>query len=154
MEEYEYSFEVKDLKPYIEYCLKNDYKLKSASKQKRVLYRNQNKTLARITYEETDGKVSRKLDFKDDKLNDSDLIIRRETLPIEFEDEKAVFSILEFLNYKEDNSLIRERQNYEKNGVKFEIDSYIFPRKTYVVAIEGDKQQVDKVYEIIKEFER
>ena len=153
MEEYEYSFEVKDLKPYIEYCTENGYALKSNSSQKRVLYRNKNKTLARITYEKINDKITKKLDFKDDKLSDEDLIIRHETLPIVFEDDKAILSILEFLGYKEDNALIRDRLEYEKDNVKFELDSYTQPRKTYVIAIEGEKKKVDEVYKIIKEFE-
>lgn len=153
MEEYEYSFEVKDLKPYIEYCVKNDYTLKSKSSQKRILYRNNNKTLARITHENINNKVTKKLDFKDDKLSNEDLIIRRETLPIEFEDDKAIASILEFLGYKEDNYLVRERWEYEKDGVKFELDNYTYPQNTCVVAIEGEKEKVDEVYKMVKMFE-
>ncbi len=154
MREYEYSFEVKELKPYIDYCLTNGYIFKSDSSQKRILYRNENKTLARITYDKINGKTTKKLDFKDDKLSNEDLIVRRETLPIEFENDEAILSILEFLNYKEDNFLIRERLEYEKDGVKFELDSYIYPRKTYVVAIEGDRNLVDGVYKLVKEFEK
>lgn len=154
MKEYEYSFEVKVLKPYIDYCLTNGYALKSDSSQKRILYRNENKTLARITYDKINGRTTKKLDFKDDKLSNEDLIVRRETLAIEFEDDEAILSILDFLNYKEENFLLRERIEYEKDGVKFELDSYIYPRKTYVVAIEGDRNLVDGVYKIVKEFEK
>ena len=153
MEEYEYSFEVKDLKPYIEYCTKNGYTLKSRGDQKRTLYRNKNKTLARITFEKINDKTTKTLDFKDDKLSNDDLIVRRETLPIEFEDDNAILSILDFLDYKEDNSLIRERLVYEKDNVKLELDNYICPRKTCVVAIEGEKEKVDEVYKMVKKFE-
>ena len=58
MKEYEYSFEVKNLKPYIDYCTANGYALKSSGSQKRVLFRNKNKTLARITYNKINDKIT------------------------------------------------------------------------------------------------
>ena len=85
-------------------------------------------------------------------LLDQDLIERRESLPINFDDEKAVESILEFLHYSKDNTLIRTRYVYEKNNVKFEIDEYEQPRKTFVVAVEGEKTQVDAVYNEIQKL--
>ena len=47
--EYEYSMKVKDIKPFINYCKKNNYNLINKTTQKRVLYRNDNKILARVT---------------------------------------------------------------------------------------------------------
>ena len=47
--EYEYSFYVKEIEPYIQYCEKNDYKKTSEGNQIRELYKNGNKILARIT---------------------------------------------------------------------------------------------------------
>ena len=38
-EEYEYSFKVKDIKPYIDYCINNDYEKTGESSQTRILYR-------------------------------------------------------------------------------------------------------------------
>lgn len=57
-----------------------------------------------------------------------------------------VLKILNFLEYKEDNTLERNRIVYEKNNVIFEFDSYILPEKSYVVSLEGDKVIVDKIY--------
>ena len=39
MEEYEYSFKVDSIKPYIDYCEKNSYK-KSINVQNRIVYEN------------------------------------------------------------------------------------------------------------------
>ena len=35
---------------------------------------------------------------------------------------------------------------YEKDGVKFELDSYTSPEIIFVVGIEGHKEKVDFVY--------
>ena len=39
-EEYEYSFKVKDIKPFIEYCINNSYILEDEYEQTRILYKN------------------------------------------------------------------------------------------------------------------
>ena len=150
MKEYEYSFEVKTLQPFIEYCEKNDYTFVEKNKQSRIIYRNENKTMARLTIKEKDDKIKKELDFKDDMLSDSVVIERRESSAIEYTDDQAVESILDFLHYKKDNTLIRTRYVYEKDGVKFEMDEYEQPRVTAVVACEGEKEKVDAVYEEIK----
>lgn len=59
----------------------------------------------------------------------------------------AVFSMLEFDFYKE---LDRVRYVYVKNNIAFEIDEYIKP-KMKVVGIEGNKEEVDEVYKILKD---
>lgn len=141
--EYEYSFEVKSLDKYIEYCEKNNYKKVSQKKEKRIIYRNENKTIARITIENDKDAL---LDFKDDILNGEVLIERRETPKLYIKDMYTVLKILEFLKYNKDNVLDRERIVYKKDGVTFELDSYNEPRKSYVVAIEGEKEETDKVY--------
>lgn len=150
MKEYEYSFEVKSLSPYIKYCEENGYFLKDKNKQSRTIYRNSNKTMARITINESNEKVTKQLDFKDDILSNDVLIERKESMALDFADDEAVNSILEFLNYRKDNTLIRTRIVYEKNGIKFELDDYQEPRKAFVVAIEGEKSKVDKEYELVK----
>ncbi len=154
MIEYEYSFEVMNLQPFIDYCENNNYKLIEESCQTRVIYRNENKTIARLTLNELNGNVVKKLDFKDDKLSENDLIERRESLALVYKDESAVQSILEFLNYKKDNTIKRFRKTYEKQGVKFELDHYFQPKDMFVVAIEGEKYEVDKVYNLIKDWQR
>lgn len=150
MKEYEYSFEVKSLQPYIIYCQNNKYTMKDRNEQVRVIYRNTNKTMARITINKNLNKTVKTLDFKDDLLTNDVLIERRESKELNFFDDDAVYSILEFLNYKKDNTLIRTRTVYEKDGVKFELDDYQKPKKTFVVAVEGEKEKVDKIYEDIK----
>ena len=142
MKEYEYSFKTDNIEKYIDYCKKKNYQLIKKEKQTRTIYRNDNKTIARITITDKE-KV---LDFKEDDVTDEILKIRKETLPLKFDDINIVESILSFLNYRKDTILIRTRMVYQKENVKFELDSYESPDRYYVVAIEGDSKQVDKVY--------
>ena len=147
MKEYEYSFKVSSLNPYIDYCQKNNFDFVEETNQSRTIYRNSNKTIARITIK---NGILKSLDFKDDIISDDILIERRESKDIKFDDLEAVESILDFLNYKKDNTLIRTRLVYKKGSVKFELDSYELPESSFVVAIEGNKEEVDKVYEEVK----
>jgi len=149
--EYEYSFGVKSIDEYINFCKKNKFKLVSKIKQTRIIYRNANKTMARITIEE--GKnIVKKLDFKEDKLENKDLIIRKESASLTFENEEEVESILNFLEYKKDNTLVRTRTIYEKENVKFEIDEYEQPNTNLVIAIEGNKKETDLIYKELSEI--
>ena len=146
MKEYEYSKCVDDLKKYTDYCEKNDYILKEKISQVRTIYRKSDSTIARITINDNNGVVTKELDFKEDKLSSQELIIRRESLPLNFDDDSIIFSILEFLNYKKDNTIKRTRYIYENDKVKFEFDEYIEPDKRKVISIEGDKELVDKIW--------
>ncbi len=150
MREYEYSFNVESLHPYMEYCQNNNYTMRSHADQERTIYRGPNKTIARVTVNVSDDVETKTLDFKDDVINDEVLIERKETLPLSINDTYAVSSVLDFLGYKKDVTLVRTRVVYEKGGVKFEFDSYTQPKKAYVVAIEGDKDKVDLIYNEIK----
>lgn len=142
--EYEYSFNVTDIKEYIKYCKKNNYNYLGKKYQEITIYRNSNGTIARITSEK--GKYfSNKLDFKEDKLSNKDLTIRKESKAIKFINKENCEDILDFLNYKRENTLIRERYVYSNDNVVFEIDNYIEP-KAIVIALEGNKLFVDKVY--------
>lgn len=147
MKEYEYSFKVSSLNPYIDYCKKNNFEFVEETNQSRTIYRNSNKTIARITIK---NGILKYLDFKDDIISDDVLIERRESKDIKFDDLEAVESILDFLNYKKDNTLIRTRLVYKKGNVKFELDNYELPESSFVVAIEGNKEEVDNVYEEVK----
>lgn len=149
--EYEYSFKVDNLDKYINYCISNNYELVEESSQTRTLYRNSNRTIARITTKEKNNNKKTYLDFKDDNDSDEILKVSRETIPLEVTDEnkKAINSILDILEYKKDKILIRNRVVYKKNGVTFEIDDYKLP-KMKVVAIEGIKEEVDIVYKELK----
>lgn len=148
--EYEYSFKVKSIVPFIEYCENNNYNKIEESNQTRILYKKDDKTMARITIKKENGNTKKLLDFKDDNMSEKILIERRETLPIVFEDEKAIISIMDFLGYKKNIKLERSRCVYKKNGIIFEIDSYNSPEFMFVVAIEGKNREVDKTYSEIR----
>ena len=141
--EYEYSFEVKSLDKYIEYCENNNYEKISEKKEIRIIYRNENKTMARITVEDDKDAY---LDFKDDILNDEVLIERRETPKLHIDNMETILKMLDFLKYTKDNTLDRKRIVYKKGLVTFEFDVYKEPRETCVVAIEGEREETDKVY--------
>lgn len=148
--EYEYSVKVKDIEPFINYCKENKYELINRTSQKRILYRNNNKILARVTTIEEGKSKNVFLDFKDENESDNILKVSRETGKINVTDNmdfvKNILSMLEFDFHKELN---RVRYVYAKNNVKFEIDEYIKPEMK-VVGIEGNKEEVDKVYKILK----
>jgi len=90
------------------------------------------------------------LDFKEDKLSNNVLNERKETPKIIIDNYNDVLKILNFLEYKEDNTLERNRIVYKKNNVIFEFDSYILPEKAYVVSLEGDRNIVNEIYNEIK----
>lgn len=146
--EYEHSFNVSDIQEYVNYCEKNNYVLKSNTRQIVTIYRN-NGLMVRIAEDINKDKVTYSLDFKEDKLDNNDLIVRKESKQIIFDNINNCEDILNFLGYKKDNTLDRVRQVYEKDDVIFEIDSYNKPTKAFVVAIEGDKSKVDILYKKI-----
>lgn len=150
--EYEYSFKVEDIKPYINYCEENGFEKFKEFNQTRVLYITDNKILARITTQEENGIIKTVLDFKDDNDSDEILKVSRETIPLVVTDEnkEAVMSMLDIFGYKVKKELIRKRYVYKKDKVIFEIDYYISPEIMHVIAIEGEKEQVDKVYNEIQ----
>ena len=145
MKEYEYSFKTSDLKQYINYCKNNNYELISDSDEIRDLYSNNSSKIARITI--SDEIV---LDFKE--TGDTSIILkdREESKPIVINDLDCTLSILDVLGYKQIKHLERHRIVYKKDNVKFELDSYSYPDKEYIVGIEGLKEEVDKVYEELK----
>lgn len=149
--EYEYSFKVKDITPFIDYCINNNYELKDEYEQTRTLYKNGGQVMARITknvYEDNDVEV---LNFKDDNLNDNILKVSRESKDLVITDENRDFvqSLLEILDLKETKKLVRKRYVYKNNNAIFEIDNYTTPSMN-VVAIEGKKDEVDDVYNQLK----
>lgn len=149
-EEYEYSIKVKDIEPFMNYCKENNYELINKTVQKRNLYRNNNKILARVTTIENIESKNVFLDFKDENESDNILKVSRESGKIDVTDNmdfvKNILSMLEFDFYKE---LYRVRYIYVKNNVKFEIDEYMKPEMK-VVGIEGNKEEVDKVYKVLE----
>ncbi len=150
--EYEYSFKVDSLDEYKKYCEENGYEKRLEYDQVRELFTSDNKILARITTTKTENNIDIFLDFKDD--DDSDKVYKesRETIPLKVTDENrgAIDSILNILGYKKKKHLVRKRYIYKKGKVKFEMDDYTKPEIMHVVAIEGDKDEVTKVYNEIK----
>ena len=146
-EEYEYSFKVKSLDEFINYCTINKYRKIEDYKQVRTLYKNGSKVMARITKNIYEDKTLEILNFKENNLDDNVLTISNETedLIITKENRKFVNSLIEILNLDKIKVLKRNRVVYKKGNVKFEIDEYISP-KMKVVAIEGLKKDVDRVY--------
>ena len=151
-EEYEYSFKVRDIKDFVNYCMLNKYEKKDEYFQTRILYKNGGPIMARVTENIYDDKVLKILNFKDDNLNDNDLKISKESkdLIINDDNQDFVYSLIEILNLTNRKILKRKRYVYEKNNVKFEIDEYIEPVMN-VIAIEGLKENVDKVYKDLEE---
>jgi hypothetical protein len=81
------------------------------------------------------------------------LKISNESIPMAITDNNrdAINSVLEVLDFYVAANNVRNRYVYEKESVKFEIDDYIEP-KAQVVAIEGEKSAVDKVYKEIQKI--
>ncbi len=151
-EEYEYSSEVSDIKPFIKYCEDNGYKKESEFNQIRTLYKNNDKLLARVTTYETDSGKKVFFDLKDENESEDVLKVSRESGKIDVTDNpefvNSMMSMLKFDFYKE---LTRKRYVYTKDDVKFEIDDYINPNMN-VVGIEGKKENVDEVYKTVKKY--
>lgn len=148
--EYEYSFYVEEIEPFIKYCEKNNYRKINECNQIRELYKNGNKILARVTKNYIDGNEKIFFDLKDENETEDTLKICRESGEIVVTNSmEFVNSLLEMMEFKFHKKLERKRYVYEKGNVKFEIDDYKVP-KAKVVAIEGDKLEVDKVYSEIK----
>ncbi len=152
MKEYEYSMVVDSLNKYIDYCENNNYELRDKIFQTRIIYRKNNNTIARITINKMGNKEQKYLDFKEDKLSVDPLIERRESGALEFKIIKDAESILNFLEYKKDITLIRNRLVYYKDDVTFELDEYIEPNNNFVVSVEGNKEKVDIVWNIISKL--
>ena len=152
--EYEYSFKVNDINPYINYCIEKGFEKIKEYNQTRTLYTSSNNILARITSQEENGVINTVLDFKDDNDSDEILKVSRETIPLTVNEnnKESIISILDILGYTIKKELIRKRYVFKKDNVIFEIDDYTSPQIMHVVAIEGEKEEVDKVYNEIKEI--
>ncbi len=157
MEEYEYSIKAKSVKPYIEYCEKNKYKLIEKVEQNRKVYENRysKDIIARITTSIKDGKKEIVFDCKNIGTRNEALKISQESLPFFITEDniKEVESFLNVLNFYQSANNNRIRYVYKKSGVKLEIDDYTSPVMC-VIGIEGEKQKVDKVYNDLKDLEK
>lgn len=151
--EYEYSFKVKDIKEFVQYCSTNKYEKKEEYLQTRILYKNGGPVMARVTENIYNDRSEKILNFKDDNLNDNTLKISRESkdLIVNEANQEFVNSLIEILDLTNKKVLKRKRYVFEKNNVKFEIDEYIEPVMN-VVAIEGLQEEVDAVYKELEEI--
>lgn len=149
MEEYEYNFKVKSLEPVFMYLKENNYKEIFNKKQNRIVYENikNRNIISRITSNDEDYLF----DFKNNSYETETLKISKESLPLKIkkEDIENVKSILDVLGFEQTSNIVRTRFVFVKDEVKFEIDDYIKP-KMLVVAIEGKRDKVDKVYNEVK----
>lgn len=151
--EYEYSFKVKSIKEFVQYCSMNGYEKKEEYLQTRILYKNGGPVMARVTENIYNDRSEKVLNFKDDNLNNKDLKISRESKDLIVSDENQEFvdSLIEILDLTNKKVLKRKRYVFEKNNVKFEIDEYIEPVMN-VVAIEGLQEEVDVVYNELEDI--
>lgn len=151
--EYEYSFKAKSITPYIDYCKKNGYTKISITSQNRIVYENKHikGIIARITTDIKDGIENTVFDCKNVNNKNENLKISTESMPLVITEENKdiILSILNTLDFFEAANNLRTRYVYEKNNVIFEIDDYTRPEMK-VIAIEGKKEEVDKVCEEIK----
>ena len=151
MEEYEYNFKVKSLEPVFMYLKENNYKEIFNKKQNRIVYENikNRNIISRITSNDEDYIF----DFKNKSYETETLKILKESLPLKIkkEDIENVKSILDVLGFEQTSNIVRTRFVFVKDEVKFEIDDYIKP-KMLVVAVEGKRDKVDKVYNEVKKM--
>ena len=157
MKEYEYSFNVDNIGPFVDYCESNGYQKISVENQNRVVYQNQQmqNLIARITTTENGGQRRVVFDCKYIQQSDNDLKVSKESKEIVVNrgNRDGILSMLDTLGFYISADNTRTRYVYEKEGVRFEIDEYTRP-KMNVVAIEGEKQRVDKVYNVVKNLQK
>lgn len=153
MEEYEYSFNVDSVKPFINYCENHGYKKLSKEHQNRVVYQNHHipNVIARITKTKDGSKCRTVFDCKKIEQSDKDLKVSKESMEISVTsgNKASILSMLETLGFYVAADNTRTRYVYEKDSVRFEIDEYVSPQMN-VVAIEGQKGAVDKVYAMVR----
>lgn len=89
-------------------------------------------------------------DFKKVWKNDNLLKVSKESEAMVLDELgiKIARSMLEVMDFEQSADNLRTRYVFEKGDVKFEIDDYTRPQMK-VVAIEGEKSQVDKVYQML-----
>ena len=149
MKEYEYNFKVNDLTPYINYCKENGYK-EEIINQVRIVYESldEKHLIARLTKNNNKETL---FDFKRVNSENKDLKVSEESVPIKVDinNINEIRKLLKLFNFKQKSRLVRTRYIYTKDDIKFEIDDYSEP-PSKVVAIEGNKAKVDKLYKEIK----
>lgn len=154
--EYERSFNVEDIEPYIDYCKQNGYELVSKTEQNRVVYECKHNIhiIARLTTEVVNGVSKTMFDYKNVDKSNNDLKVSRESIPmvVTEENKDVVLSILNVTDFVFASNNQRVRYVYKKDDVIFEIDDYTLPRIMKVVALEGNQDKVESVYAEIKQL--
>ncbi len=150
MIEYEYNFKVDDISVVTKFCEKDGFVLVSKTSENRVVFENKQnrKIISRLTTTFGESDEVTVWDFKNVGKNDNLLKVsmESETMKLDEAGIKIARSMLEVMDFEKSADNLRTRYVFEKGDVKFEIDDYTRPEMK-VVAIEGEKTQVDKVYQ-------
>lgn len=152
MVEYEYNFKVDDIGVVTKFCEENGFILASKTSENRVVFENRQnrKIISRLTTTFGESEKVTVWDFKNVGKNDNLLKVSKESEAMKLDEAgiKIARSMLEVMDFEQSADNLRTRYVYEKNDVKFEIDDYTRPEMK-IVAIEGEKNQVDKLYQIL-----
>ena len=152
MIEYEYNFKVDDISVVTKFCEKDGFVLVSKTSENRVVFENKQnrKIISRLTTTFGESDEVTVWDFKNVGKNDNLLKVsmESETMKLDEAGIKIARSMLEVMDFEKSADNLRTRYVFEKGDVKFEIDDYTRPQMK-VVAIEGEKSQVDKVYQML-----
>ena len=152
MIEYEYNFKVDDIGVVTKFCEKDGFILASKTSENRVVFENRQnrKIISRITSTFGESDKVTVWDFKNVGKNDNLLKVSRESelLTLDEYEIDVARSMLEVMDFEQSADNLRTRYVFEKGDVKFEIDDYTRPEMK-IVAIEGEKNQVDKLYQIL-----
>ena len=150
MIEYEYNYKVDDIGCVTKFCEENGFALVSKTSENRVVFENKQnrKIISRLTTTFGESDKVTVWDFKNVGKNDNLLKVSKEsgTMKLDEAGIKIARSMLEVMDFEKSADNLRTRYVFEKGDVKFEIDDYTRPEMK-VVAIEGEKTQVDKVYQ-------
>ena len=150
MVEYEYNFKVDDISAVTKFCEENGFVLVSKTSENRVVFENKQnrKIISRLTTTFGESDKVTVWDFKNVGKNDNLLKVSKESEAMVLDESgiKIARSMLEVMDFEQSADNLRTRYVFEKGDVKFEIDDYTRPAMK-VVAIEGEKSQVDKVYQ-------
>ena len=152
MTEYEYNIKVDDINVVTKFCERNGYVLVSKTSENRVVFENKQnrKIISRLTTTFGESNKVTVWDFKNVGKNDNLLKVSKESEAMALDEAgiKIARSMLEVMDFEQSADNLRTRCVFEKGDVKFEIDDYTRPEMK-VVAIEGEKTQVDKVYKAL-----
>lgn len=139
------------------FCEENGFVLVSKTSENRVVFENKQnrKIISRLTTTFGESKKVTVWDFKNVGKNDNLLKVSKESEAMVLDESgiKIARSMLEVMDFEQSADNLRTRYVFEKGDVKFEIDDYTRPQMK-VVAIEGEKSQVDKVYQMIVSDEK